>query len=82
MKKSSKTARTVANPEAILYSVQTTAKKFDVHPNTVTRWIKSKAIPSVRVGDTVRVPAAYVDSLGQVEATECADITNAVKIIS
>ena len=54
--------------DPILYSIKTTAQKLNVHPNTISRWISANQIPSVKIGDTRRIPARWVESLAEAGA--------------
>jgi excisionase family DNA binding protein len=46
-----------------LLTIQETARRMGVHPQTASKAIKSGAIPSIRVGSFLRVPAVALERM-------------------
>jgi excisionase family DNA binding protein len=52
-----------------MLTVNEYAQAMDVDPSTVRRWVKAGRVPVVRVGRTVRIPAAALETTNQKETT-------------
>jgi excisionase family DNA binding protein len=55
-------SRMERDPEPDLYSVNTVAKRLDVSADTVRRLIARGELSAIRIGVSVRVPAAEIES--------------------
>ena len=58
------------NPEPRFLTVQEAADLVRVSTQTIYRWITENRIPSIRIGDTVRIPARWRDMVLAAAASE------------
>lgn len=66
-----------AMPVAPMHRVAAVARLLDVHVSTVYRIVESGTLKSIRVGGSIRIPAAALDAY--LAACEQAAVSEAVK---
>jgi excisionase family DNA binding protein len=69
------TTSTAAERDRIAYTVAEVAALLGKHPNTVYGWVRTRALPSERVGGTIYIPKWALARLASPDAN---DLTAAV----
>lgn len=59
----------------VMYRVAAVARLLDVHPSTIYRLVESGALARIKVGGSIRIPAAVLDAyLATAEQAAAAEV--------